>query len=102
MAKRSRTLVVTLLAAALAVTGCSGSDDKSGDPTGKETDKVAYITAFGAVGRDAFAWVAKEKGYFAEAGIEVDIKEGAGNVAEPDGAQVRSGPVRVRSTSPVP
>ncbi|MGC4747967.1 ABC transporter substrate-binding protein [Micromonospora sp. DT201] len=79
MVKRPRALVATLLAAALAVTGCSGSDDKSGDPAAKGTDKVAYITAFGAVGRDAFAWVAKEKGYFAEVGIEVDIKEGAGN-----------------------
>ncbi|MBQ1028732.1 ABC transporter substrate-binding protein [Glycomyces sp. NPDC047369] len=79
MVKRSRALVVTLLAAALGVTGCSGSDDAGGDPTGEETDRVAYITAFGAVGRDAFAWVAKGKGYFAEAGIEVDIKEGAGN-----------------------
>ncbi|MDG4828477.1 ABC transporter substrate-binding protein [Solwaraspora sp. WMMD1047] len=43
-------------------------------------DKVGYITAFGAVGRDAFVWVAKEKGYFKEAGIEVEIQEGAGNV----------------------
>ncbi|MEU4678862.1 ABC transporter substrate-binding protein [Micromonospora sp. NPDC023737] len=79
MIRRTRAVMAALLATALAVTGCGGSDGGSDDPAGKETDKVAYITAFGAVGRDAFAWVAKEKGYFAEAGIEVDIKEGAGN-----------------------
>lgn len=79
MIRRSRVLAAGLLATAMAVSGCSGSDDKGGDVGSKETDKVAYITAFGAVGRDAFAWVAKEKGFFAEAGIEVDIKEGAGN-----------------------
>ncbi|MBE1491877.1 ABC transporter substrate-binding protein [Plantactinospora soyae] len=77
MFRRSRVLAAALLATALTVSGCSSGDD-SGAST-QETDKVAYITAFGAVGRDAFAWVAKEKGYFAEVGIEVDIKKGAGN-----------------------
>ncbi|MEU5566517.1 ABC transporter substrate-binding protein [Micromonospora musae] len=79
MTMRIRALAAALLATALVVTGCSDSDGGSGDPAGGETDRVSYITAFGAVGRDAFAWVAKEKGYFAEVGVEVDIKEGAGN-----------------------
>ncbi|MDG4782119.1 ABC transporter substrate-binding protein [Micromonospora sp. WMMD961] len=79
MGKRFSTLVAAWLAVALAAGGCGDTDDSGGDPPGGEIDKVAYITAFGAVGRDAFAWVAKEKGYFAEVGIEVDIKEGAGN-----------------------
>ncbi|GAA3451728.1 ABC transporter substrate-binding protein [Dactylosporangium matsuzakiense] len=73
-----------MLASALAVVligvaGCS-SDSKS-DPTpaaqNKAPDKVTYLTAFGAVGRDAFAWVAQEKGYFKEAGLDVDIQLGA-------------------------
>ncbi|MEN3615579.1 ABC transporter substrate-binding protein [Plantactinospora sp. ZYX-F-223] len=78
MFRRSRVLAATLLATALAVSGCSGDDGGDG-ASAEGTDKVAYITAFGAVGRDSFAWVAKEKGYFAEVGIEVDIKKGAGN-----------------------
>jgi len=82
MVRRSRVLAAMLLAGTLAVTsGCSGSDsDDSAGGEGKATRKITYVTAFGAVGRDAFVWVAKEKGYFAEAGVDVDIKEGAGNV----------------------
>jgi NitT/TauT family transport system substrate-binding protein len=81
MFRRSRVLAAALLATALAASGCSGSDsDDGGDGASEGADKVAYITAFGAVGRDAFVWVAKEKGYFSEVGIEVDVKEGAGNV----------------------
>ncbi|MBF9128300.1 ABC transporter substrate-binding protein [Plantactinospora sp. S1510] len=80
MIRRSRLLTAALLVATLAAgTGCGG--DSAGDgKEPKEVDKVTYVTAFGAVGRDSFAWVAKEKGYFAEVGIEVDVREGAGNV----------------------
>ncbi|MGW0434543.1 ABC transporter substrate-binding protein [Micromonospora sp. NPDC003197] len=79
MIKRSRVLAAAVLAAALvAVSGCSGSDGDGKDSN--EVDKVAYITAFGAVGRDAFVWVAKEKGFFKEVGIDVEVKEGSGNV----------------------
>jgi NitT/TauT family transport system substrate-binding protein len=63
----------------LACGGCSG-DDNGGQGTAKAADKVTYATGFGAVGRDAFIWVARDKGYFAEAGIEVDIQKGAGNI----------------------
>ncbi|GAA3294920.1 ABC transporter substrate-binding protein [Dactylosporangium vinaceum] len=73
-----------MLASALAVVliGVAGcSSDSKGDPTpaaqNKAPDKVTYLTAFGAVGRDAFAWVAQEKGYFKEAGLDVDIQLGA-------------------------
>ena len=41
-------------------------------------EKVTYLTSFGTFGRDAYAYVAKEKGYFADAGFDVDIKPGAG------------------------
>lgn len=41
-------------------------------------DKVSYLTAVGAFGRESYVWVAKEKGYFAEAGIDVTILSGAG------------------------
>ncbi|MFG1603410.1 ABC transporter substrate-binding protein [Actinoplanes sp. NPDC049265] len=85
MIKKFRASSAVVLAAvlAVAVAGCSSSDDKdSGDPgsSGGALKKVGYVTAFGAVGRDSFIWVAKEKGYFKEAGIDVDIQKGAGNV----------------------
>lgn len=85
MTRRFRRTTTALLAALLAVTaaGCSSSDDDGGGDGasgGGAKDKVSYVTAFGAVGRDSFVWVAKEKGFFAEAGIEIDIQKGAGNV----------------------
>jgi NitT/TauT family transport system substrate-binding protein len=95
MLRRSRVLAAALLATALAVSGCSGDDGDDGSASPKATDKVAYITAFGAVGRDSFAWVAKEKGYFAEVGIEVDIKKGAGNA--PNLTALKAGEVQFAS-----
>jgi NitT/TauT family transport system substrate-binding protein len=87
MIRRSRVLAATLLAAVLVTaSACSGSDDKSTGTTGSaagstgDLKKVTYVTAFGAVGRDSFVWVAKEKGFFKDAGIDVDIQKGAGNV----------------------
>jgi len=82
MIRRSRALMATLLVAAVSVSACTGSGDgeaDSGASSGK-TDKVTYVTAFGAVGRDSFIWLAKEKGYFRDAGIDVEIQKGAGNV----------------------
>jgi NitT/TauT family transport system substrate-binding protein len=61
---------VTLLAAA----ACgSNSSSKS---TSSTKDHITYVTAFGAAGRDAFAWVAEQKGYFRQAGIDVQIELG--------------------------
>lgn len=81
MSSRSRVLSALLATLLVTASGCSSSDDGD-DTTGSTSglDKVTYVTAFGAVGRDSFAWVAKEKGYFKDAGIEVDIQKGAGNV----------------------
>lgn len=86
MIRRSRVLAATLLAAVLVTaSACSSSDDSSSKTTGSnsgssgELKKVTYVTAFGAVGRDSFAWVAKEKGYFKDAGLDVTIQKGAGN-----------------------
>jgi NitT/TauT family transport system substrate-binding protein len=86
MIRRSRVLAATLLAALLVTaSACSSSDDDSSSKTSGgtgssgELKKVTYVTAFGAVGRDSFAWVAKEKGYFKDAGLDVTIQKGAGN-----------------------
>lgn len=75
MIRPSRVLV-TLAALLVIVTACGNADDGESE----STTKVTYVTAFGAVGRDSFAWVAKEKGFFREAGLDVDIQKGAGNV----------------------
>ena len=82
MIRRSRVLAAALLATVLATaSACTSSSTGSNDSSsGGKTDKVSYVTGFGAVGRDAFIWVAKQKGYFAQAGIDIDIKQGAGNI----------------------
>ncbi|MCA2212196.1 ABC transporter substrate-binding protein [Jidongwangia harbinensis] len=80
MIRRSPALVAALLVAAVGLSACTGdSDGDSGASSGK-VDKVTYVTAFGAVGRDSFIWLAKEKGYFRDVGIDVEIQKGAGNV----------------------
>ncbi|GAB3864612.1 ABC transporter substrate-binding protein [Dactylosporangium cerinum] len=76
--RRYRALLVAVLATALIGTtgGCTSSKAEPAAAE-KQADKVTYLTAFGAVGRDAFAWVAQEKGYFKEAGLDVTIQLGA-------------------------
>ena len=82
MIRRSRALAAVLLATVLATaSACTSSSSGASDSSSSgKTDKVTYVTGFGAVGRDAFIWVAKQKGYFAAAGIDIDIQKGAGNV----------------------
>ena len=79
MTSPRRILLAAVLAAAVgtAAAGCGAGESAMDRPL----DKVTYLTAFGAVGRDAFAWVAEEKGYFREAGFDVTIQLGAGTDA---------------------
>jgi NitT/TauT family transport system substrate-binding protein len=78
MLKHIRAIAVVATAATvITVAGCGTSAPAEQDNTQKAPDKVTYVTAFGAVGRDSFAWVAKKKGYFAEAGLDVTIQLGA-------------------------
>lgn len=85
MIGRIRALTVVLLTvAAVAVAGCerSGSPATASDnDANKPPDQVTYVTGFGTAGHDAFAWVAQEKGFFREAGIEVTIQPGAAGTA---------------------
>ncbi|MDO0936050.1 ABC transporter substrate-binding protein [Streptomyces sp. DG2A-72] len=76
----ARTTAAVALATVLAlVSGCGGSDSDDGDDAdAKAPRKVTYLTSFGNFGRDAYAWVAKDKGYFEEAGFDVQIKPGQG------------------------
>jgi NitT/TauT family transport system substrate-binding protein len=75
--RRYRALLVAVLATALV--GAAGCTSPKTEPAAseKKLDQVTYLTAFGAVGRDAFAWVAQEKGYFKESGLDVTIQLGA-------------------------
>ncbi|MDR6325365.1 ABC transporter substrate-binding protein [Actinoplanes couchii] len=66
------------VAAALAmvvVAGCS--EAAPGDAA--DLTKVKYLTAFNAFGREAYAFVADEKGFFAEQGLDVEIAIGSGS-----------------------
>jgi NitT/TauT family transport system substrate-binding protein len=77
----SRTLVAAFAVAALvAAAGCSDDSDKGSTNAGSSgaLEKVTYLTSFGNFGRDAYAYVAKDKGYFRDAGFDVDIKPGGG------------------------
>ncbi|SCE95169.1 NitT/TauT family transport system substrate-binding protein [Micromonospora matsumotoense] len=84
MTRLTRTVAAATLATALAlVSACSGGSDsadaKNGD--GKSLEKVTYLTSFGNFGRDSYVWVAKDKGFFKEAGFDVEIKPGQGTGA---------------------
>ena len=59
------------------VAGCtSGGDDSSEAP--KALEKVTYLTGAGVQGREAYIYVASEKGYFRDAGLDVEVKPGNG------------------------
>ncbi|GAB3084617.1 ABC transporter substrate-binding protein [Micromonospora schwarzwaldensis] len=99
MRRLTRTVAAAALATALAlVGGCSSDSDKSegGGGNGAALEKVTYLTSFGNFGRDSYAWVAKDKGFFKEAGFDVDIKpgQGTGSVIQTiTGGQADFGPI---------
>lgn len=80
MIRFARTVTAAALTTALALmAGCGGSDsDADTGQDGKALKKVTYLTSFGSFGRDAYAWVAKDKGFFEEAGFDVRIRPGQG------------------------
>jgi NitT/TauT family transport system substrate-binding protein len=67
----------TLVAVALAATLASCGDDEA-PVESPSLERVTYLTSFGQFGRDAYAYVAKEKGFFRDAGFDVEIKAGTG------------------------
>ncbi|GAA2792616.1 ABC transporter substrate-binding protein [Kribbella solani] len=78
---RLRRSVIALMAVLglAAVSACNGgSKDKSADDGGLQ--KVSYLTSFNTFGREAYAYVALEKGYFKDAGFDVKISPGTGTV----------------------
>ncbi|MFE9688494.1 ABC transporter substrate-binding protein [Micromonospora sp. NPDC005806] len=99
MRRLTRSVAAAALATALAlVSGCSSDSDKAADkaPGGAALEKVTYLTSFGNFGRDSYAWVAKEKGFFKEAGFDVEIKPGQGTgdvIKLVTGGQADFGPI---------
>jgi NitT/TauT family transport system substrate-binding protein len=81
--RATRLIGAVVAAAALIVTaGCTG-DDASGDDTqakpGGALEKVTYLTGVNIQGRESYIYVAQEKGYFKDAGLEVEVKPGLGS-----------------------
>jgi NitT/TauT family transport system substrate-binding protein len=69
---RSALLAILLLGTSVA---CGGEP-----ATSRGAAKVTYLTSFSTFGRDTYAYVAQEKGFFAEAGLDVTINPGSGTV----------------------
>ncbi|WP_434741717.1 ABC transporter substrate-binding protein [Micromonospora sp. SH-82] len=85
MRRLTRTVFAAALATTLAMTaacssGSTASEESAGG-NGGSLEKVTYLTSFANFGRDSYAWVAKEKGFFKEAGFDVEIKPGQGTGA---------------------
>jgi NitT/TauT family transport system substrate-binding protein len=79
--KFARLVVAAALATTLVVAaGCSDDFDSATASGTQSLEKITYLTSFGTFGRDAYAYVAKEKGYFKDAGFDVDIKAGSGTL----------------------
>jgi NitT/TauT family transport system substrate-binding protein len=75
--RRSVIALMAVLGLALA-SACSNDDkDKAAD---NGLQKVSYLTSFNTFGREAYAYVALEKGYFKDAGFDVTINPGSGTV----------------------
>ncbi|HET7043869.1 MAG TPA: ABC transporter substrate-binding protein [Gaiellaceae bacterium] len=77
--------VTFVVVAALGATAAQGASDS------RQLVKLDYATSFGNFGRDAYAYVALKKGYFARAGFDVKIV--AGNGSEDDMKLIAAGKV---------
>ena len=75
--RRSAVALVAALALAT-VSACNNSD--AGQNGDSSLEKVNYLTSFNTFGREAYAYVALEKGYFKDAGFDVTITPGSGTV----------------------
>jgi len=77
-----RTLIRSVFAGTAALTaGCDSSSKKTGTASGQALEKIVYLTGYGNFGRDAYVYVAMEKGYFSDAGFDVEVQTGQGTGA---------------------
>lgn len=74
--KGRRALAALAAVALLATAGCG--DDKDDSSSASAPTTVTYLPGFGIIGQDAYIYVAIEKGYFADAGITVQVQPGTG------------------------
>jgi len=75
--RRSVVALTAVLGLAL-VSACN--DSKAGKSEDSGLQKVSYLTSFNTFGREAYAYVALDKGYFKDAGFDVKINPGSGTV----------------------
>ncbi|MFG1813144.1 ABC transporter substrate-binding protein [Kribbella sp. NPDC049174] len=75
--RRSVVALTAVLGLAL-VSACNDGNEGQGQDSGLQ--KVSYLTSFNAFGREAYAYVALDKGYFKDAGFDVTINKGSGTV----------------------
>jgi NitT/TauT family transport system substrate-binding protein len=82
VAKITRVLgAVATVAVLVFSAGCTKSDD--GAETGKSgggLEKVKYLSGASILGREAYVYMAIEKGYFKAAGFDVEVQAGKGTV----------------------
>jgi NitT/TauT family transport system substrate-binding protein len=77
----TRRRLLTAAAASAAVAGLATASGACARParrpsTSRRLDRVVYLTGFALFAREGYVYVAKEKGFFAEAGIEVEVRGG--------------------------
>src|SRR5262245_35053293 len=72
---------VAALAAMALTVGCSKSDESTTTdtkPANGALEKVTYLTGASILGREAYIYIAIEKGYFKDAGLDVTVQAGKG------------------------
>jgi NitT/TauT family transport system substrate-binding protein len=77
---RALGVVVAVTAMALS-TGCTSKDGGDSGAADGGTSKVTYLTGASILGREAFVYMAIDKGYFKQAGLEVEVQSGKGTNA---------------------
>jgi NitT/TauT family transport system substrate-binding protein len=71
-----RTLLGSALALPVAAAGCA--EDEPARPGAGRLRKLTVLTGYGLLGQDAYLLTAAAKGFFDDAGIELDLKPGTG------------------------
>lgn len=72
--------MLRLIALIGGLTLAMGLSASAGVGAGNQTTTINYATSFGSFGRDAYVYVAIERGFFRDAGFEVRVTNGSGSV----------------------